>query len=136
MENYRLRDELISRLEKLCGRLAFVSETDSPVEPFTISTADGDVDAEFERMIVSQKKGPIEEVDPSIFFDRLTKEKEWYTDREKKAAADYAKLEKLLRENLKGLRVLRVGSVRVDIYVAGHSSPNTITGVRTRAVET
>lgn len=136
MENYRHRDELISRLEKLCRRLTFVSETDSPVEQFTISSAVGDVDAEFERMIVSQKKGPIEEVDPSIFFDRLTKEKEWYTDREKKAAADYAKLEKLLRENLKGLRVLRVGSIRVDIYVAGHSSPNTITGVRTRAVET
>ncbi|MGD9629522.1 MAG: nuclease A inhibitor family protein [Pyrinomonadaceae bacterium] len=136
MENYRLHDELISRLEKLCGRLNFVSETDSPVEPFTISSAEGDADAEFERMIVSQNKGPIEEIDPSIFFDRLTKEKEWHTGREKKAAADYAKLENLLRENLKGLRVLRVGSVRVDIYVAGHSSPNTITGVRTRAVET
>lgn len=136
MEDHERNKDLMHALEKLCGRLTFISETDSPVVPFTITSENDNVDAEFTRMMVSRKREPIKELDSAAFFDRLTQEREWHTDREKKASANYAKLEKFLRENLNGLRVYRVGSIRVDIYVAGHSSPNTIVGVRTMAVET
>jgi len=136
MEDNERHEDLMHALEKLCGRLTFVSETDSAVVPFTITSETNNVDAEFIRMMASRRKEPIEESDTAAFFARLTQEKEWHTDREKKASADYAKLERFLRKNLNGLRVYRVGSIRVDIYVAGHSSPNTIVGVRTMAVET
>jgi hypothetical protein len=41
-----------------------------------------------------------------------------------------------LKENLRDLKVYRIGRIEIDIYVIGIDSQNNLMGIKTKAVET
>lgn len=120
---------LMKRIGRACKGLMFLSETDAPIVPFFRAKG---------------QKDPASEVDPTTassqtledFFGSLTEIRDWYGDAEKKTAEKFAELKSVLEEDLRDLRVLKVGQVSVDIYVIGTDVDGNFAGVQTKAVET
>ena len=107
-----------------CEGLIYMSETDAPVLPLSGSDAKEITD------------GPTQEISFDDFFQRLTEIKDWHGEREKERAKKFSELRKLLEENLRNLKVLRTGKIRINIYVVGTDINGHMMGVTTKAVET
>jgi len=129
-------NNLSGRLEKACVGITYLSETDAEVEPFFGGKVEVLNTRTFLETISESEKKPVEETDAGQFFERVSKINDWHTASQKKNAEKFAALRKLLESNLSGLRVFRVGRIRIDIYIVGIDQDGNLAGVKTRAVET
>lgn len=126
---------LLKDLRTACRSLTFISETDADVVPFiTSSPASKSLRSFLKALDVSSTD--VEEIAFEEFFERLTREREWFGEREKKRAERFSNLRDVLTKHLRDLRVIRIGRIRIDIYVAGISASGRLVGVKTKAIET
>jgi len=123
-------------LARLLNGLIYVSETDAEIVPFTGEKATEVTSDEIRHQSGTPADVAIETVDAGPFFERLTQIKDWFGDAEKKRAGRFANLQDELAANLNDLKVLRIGKIRVDIYIVGIDKDGRLAGVRTKAVET
>jgi hypothetical protein len=124
-------EKLLAEIEKSTDGLTYISETDAAVEPIYV---DRDEVEKFLDSIGKDEKS--ETLDPAVFFDRLTTNKDWFGPNEIARAKKFAQLEEILRSNLHDLKVIRVGHIRIDIYVVGSDADGNLAGIKTKAVET
>ena len=122
-------------LEDICGPLEYVSETNESVETF-IAGKPPSITLKGYLMALGIDNGTIEEVKFDEFFLKLTAEKEWHGTAERERAKGFSRLCDLMKKNLEEIRVIRVGRVRIDIYVVGIDVKGRLTGVKTKALET
>ncbi len=115
-------ESLKAELAKATTGLLYASESDYPFEIIENSTPE----------ILQNSK----EVEFGHFFKRLTAEEDWFGDEEKAKAAQYAALEKLLKENLTDLKVFKSGETDIEIYILGKTKSGAFMGLKTRSVET
>ena len=128
-------DGLLKDLKAACRSLTFISETDADVVPFiTSSPASKSLRSFLKALDVSSTD--VEEIAFEEFFERLTREREWFGEPEKKRAERFSSLRDVLAKHLRDLRVIRIGRIRIDIYVAGISASGRLVGVETKAIET
>lgn len=130
------RDEEPGSLKEACDGLVLISETDAPIIPFKGPRAEAispEASAAAANVVYRE---PVEALSPAEFFDRLTTEKVWFGEDEKKNALRFRKLYELLDEQLKNLTVYRFGKIRIDIVAAGIDRTSRISGIKTQAVET
>ncbi len=125
-----------TKIEKACRGLIFISETDASVIPVFGGTPVDSSTSAWLAAAGAGKRTPIAETDPDRFFDRLKTHKEWFDARQKVNANGFAKLERILKAELNGLKIFRLGKIKIEIYMIGIDSRGMITGVKTRAVET
>jgi hypothetical protein len=78
----------------------------------------------------------LEERTIADFFRVAAGEQEWKGEEELALAKRYQSLVRLLEENLKDVRVYRVGAINIGVYVVGRSDEGNWLGVSTRVVET
>lgn len=125
---------LVERIKKASEGLFYISETDAEILPFVGEKARA-VDI---KTLLNQTRSdaPVEERDFAEFFKRLTENQEWFGTEEIKNANRFADLRDLLEENLKNIKVFKVGRIELDIYIVGLDERNVLTGIRTKAVET
>jgi hypothetical protein len=123
--------KLLAEIEKSTDGLTYISETDAAVEPVYV---DHDEVKNFLDSMGNDEKS--ETLDPAVFFDRLTTNKDWFGWNEIARAKKFAQLEEILRSNLHDLKVSRVGHIRIDIYVVGSDADGNLAGIKTKAVET
>ena len=125
------------RLEKSVGNLTYISETDAAILPFSIKGTELN---ELIPKVLSEfglpSESPIAERDFEQFFARLTRVYEGANERSKQSAERFSTLRELLARNLKGIRVLAIGSIRVTLVIAGFDNEGSFTGIHTSAVET
>jgi hypothetical protein len=134
-ESPEFKDQnLFAELTKLVTGLMYVSETDCDVQPLTGPAVTND-DVTSAIAAVEDRK-PVEEIDLVIFFSRLTRAQDWFGAAEKKRAERFARLQRFIEDNLRGIKVLKVGHVQKTIYVAGITPNNNLLGVKMDAVET
>lgn len=125
---------LAERIEKVARGLYYISETDSQIVAFVgekASVADAET---LLRQIKSSES--VEERDFEDFFKRLTEMQEWFGEGETRDANKFNDLKRLLEENLRELKVFKVGKIEIDVFVVGLDKENVLTGIRTKAVET
>ena len=123
-------ENLLAEIEKSTAGLTYISETDAPIEPYSAGKADA---VKVEHITTT---APHQEMSASDFFARLTLDRDWYGAKEKATAQRFADLQKLLEENLRDLKVFKVGRVQIDIYVVGLDADGNLNGIKTKAVET
>jgi hypothetical protein len=135
-KNKKSSGELSEKIATLCEGLVYISETDAPFTPFRggrVSEVNGET-------IVSQAElaadAPVEEIGSSAFFARLTRIERWHTQAQRAMQKKFLELQTLLEENLRDLKVFKVGRIRVDIYAVGLDADGDLLGVKTQAVET
>ena len=126
----------LSRLEKACEALLYLSETDAPVIPFQGPAVDEVTAEEILQIAGRDEDEPIEEIAVHDLFRKLRTEHEWFSTDQRKNAKRFAALEQLISETLEDIHVFRVGRIRIDIFVAGIDEDGRLAGVRTFAVET
>lgn len=128
--------ELAEKIKNISGNLRYMSETDAEIRFFE----GGPVDAVNKDSLLAQIGKPggawIEERDFAETFKRLTKIEEWYGDEEKESARKFAALRDVLQQNLRDLRVFKIGRIEKDVYIVGLDEAGTLVGVETKAVET
>ncbi|CAN5131316.1 nuclease A inhibitor family protein [soil metagenome] len=128
--------ELMKRIEQACEGLIYISEIDADIEPFAGSKADRVTSDTALKHAGKEATAPIEERAFEEFFKRLTTVKEWHGDAELEKAKKFQVLYELLKEDLRQIKVFRVGRIRLDIFVIGLDKYGSVVGVKTQAVET
>ena len=119
-----------------CDGLFYVSETDARVLPFCGGAAQDVTGENILHQTNSNTATPVEEISFYEFFDRLTAIKDWYGAAERERAEKFLGLQKLLEENLRDLKVFRLGKVRLAIFAVGIDKDGRLMGITTGAVET
>ena len=127
-------EALMQKISELADGLAYISETDADIIPFAVGPARS-VDA---ASVAKAQTGEqyVTELSLQEFFQRLTSVQAWHGEKERERARRFALLEHLLEENLREIKVFKVGRIRIDIYVAGLDKNGNLVGVKTKAVET
>lgn len=128
--------DVFHRIEQTCEGLIYISETDAPVIAFPGQPADVVTANVILKQTGSPSDSPIEERDFAEFFGRLTAIRDWYGEAEKARAKKFLELQNLLEEDLRELKVFRVGAIRLDIFAVGIDKDGILAGVTTTAVET
>ncbi len=116
--------------------LFYVSETDAPFTIFKGEKTEEFDGSFFKKSQKISSTKPTEEVDFEMFFEKLIIEKDWFGEKERKRMKRFIDLKNLLKENLKNLKVFRLGKIKIDIFIVGLDEENKIFGIKTNAVET
>lgn len=130
-----LNDDVLQAVESASKGLLFVSEIDADLVPF-VGPVTTSITAEIVLKMANAEAGPIEEISPEDFFVRLATIREWHGSVQKERAKKYQELFQLLKDNLRELKVFRVGKIRIDIYIIGINDDGRVLGIKTTAVET
>lgn len=122
-------------LKAACRSLTYISETDADVIPFVSQEpATRSIASYLAALEITSNEIETREFDN--FFVRLTSEKDWHGPREKQRSKLWSELRELLEKNLEDIRVIRIGKIRMDIYIAGVDASGRLAGVKTKAIET
>jgi hypothetical protein len=122
------------QIEEIAKDLYYISETDSEIFSFTGERAEDVSAGEILKQI--GRSDPVEERNFEDFFNRLTQMQEWFGDEETRAANQFSELKEFLTNNLRDIKVFKIGEIEVDIYIVGLDKENILKGVWTKAVET
>lgn len=129
---------LLKQFKQASQDLLFMSESEYPFDVFlweSETNLDIDSDMMF-RKIEKSPDTPIEFVDIDSFFRVVITQEDWHGDEEKAIVEKYKNLIKLLKENLTNIKVIRVGNIEIDVYIAGKTPSGDIAGLSTKVVET
>lgn len=129
-------NEFRKQLETAVKDLYFISETDAEISIFSGKKAQTINKAEILIQTENPENAPVEEKNFAEFFVRLTEIQDWFSEEEKATARKFAELKDLLEKNLRALKVFKIGTIQLDIYVVGLDAENNLSGIKTKAVET
>ncbi len=126
----------VEKVKELSAGLYYISETDAEILPFEGTKAET---LTREKILIQTNNlpdAPVEERDFAEIFARLTAVQEWFGEEEKAIAAKFSALQTFLQENLKDLKVFKIGKIQIDVYFVGLDAENYLKGIKTKAVET
>ena len=128
-------ERLIEELRGATLGLLFMSESDYPFEVFRWEVAEPM--PQFLRGLTGHDpSAPVEERTATDFFRAAASEPAWKGEAQLATARRYQTLLRLLETNLSGLKVFRVGTINMPVYVVGRAASGSWLGVSTRVVET
>ncbi len=129
-------NDLIKLIGKAAANLYYISETDAEILPFAGALTKSVTKEALLAQTGNADDTAVEERDFIEFFKSLTEMQDWFGDEEKQTARKFAKLEDLLKKNLKELKVFKIGRIELDVYIVGLDAKGILTGIKTKAVET
>lgn len=129
-------NSLKEKIKTACAGLFYISETDAEILPFIGSRAEAVTKEEILSQTKNSSDTPVEERSFDELFARLTKIEDWFGDEEKQTAQKFVDLRELLKNNLRELKVFKIGKIELDVYIVGLDSENNLAGIKTKAVET
>jgi hypothetical protein len=77
----------------------------------------------------------IEEVELDYFFRNVASEKDWHDKIQKENVAKFQNLVQVIKDNLAELRVYRIGTIDISIYIVGKTNDG-VAGLATKVIET
>ncbi|MCF2152160.1 nuclease A inhibitor family protein [Desmonostoc muscorum LEGE 12446] len=133
-----MTDEITKKLKQASDGLLMLSESEYPFEFFLWSNqAQEPMTAQKLLQLTGHlQETSIEEVELDYLFRNCAQEKEWHDEIQKQNVQKYQLLIKTLKENLTDIRVYRVGTISIDVYVVGKTPSRDLAGISTKVVET
>lgn len=123
-------------LAKLVQGLVYISETDATFEVRDLGAAKDTSPAVLKDIFSLEAASPHHEVDVDDFFARLTSDQPWHDEARRKQVDGFRAFKKWIEENLSDIKVIRIGSIRIDIFIVGQTTDRHALAVHTRSVET
>jgi hypothetical protein len=121
-------DTTLTALREASRGLFYPSESDAPLRVFRWKDCGKELSAQVVSALARQRRdAPVEEVSMEDFFGELEEGEE---------AERFRKLRRVLEEHLSGVRVFRIGAVKVKVYVVGKTQAGDWAGLQTTSVET
>jgi hypothetical protein len=77
----------------------------------------------------------IEEVELDYFFRNVATEKDWHDKIQKENVAKFQNLVQVIKDNLAEIRVYRIGTIEVNVYIVGKTNDG-VAGLATKVIET
>jgi hypothetical protein len=133
-----MTNEITEKLKQASGGLLMMSESEYPFEAFLWSN-------QAQEPITAQKllqltghslETSIEEVELDYIFRNCAEEKEWHDEIQKQNVPKFKSLVKILKDNLTDIKVYRIGTTNLDIYIIGKTPSADLAGISTKVVET
>ncbi len=78
----------------------------------------------------------IEEVELEYLFRNIAFAQEWHDEHQKQEVVKFQTLFNTLKDNLEEIKVYRVGTSSIDIYIIGKTPTDDLIGLSTKAIET
>jgi len=130
--------EVTDQLKQVSSGLLCMSESEYPFECFQWKLPEQQT---LTPEKVLQETGnspdtPIEVIGIDDFFEVATTEQEWHNLEEKETVQKYKHLLEFLKQNLKDIKVYRLGSRKIDVYIVGKTPSGDWAGLSTQVVET
>ena len=121
------------KLESAASGLLMMSEADYPFDYFT--TEGIVIDSALALKLADKPAGTfVEEITLDYLLRNLTDESRGSVTPE--SAQQFKIFATTVKQELSGIKVLRVGSVQVDVFILGFAADGTIAGMRTKLIET
>ncbi len=133
-----MTNDITEKLKQASDDLLMMSESDYPFDVFFWS-------GQGEESLTNQKllqltnhsqDTPIETVDLDYFFRNCAQEKDWHDETQKQNVHKFKTLVKTLKDNLIDIKVYRLGTVSIDVYIVGRTIYADLAGISTKVVET
>jgi len=125
---------VIETLTQASQGLLMPSESEYPFEIFTWKN----VELTAEKILELTNYPPetlIEEVELDYFFRNVATEKDWHDKIQKENVAKFQNLVQVIKDNLAELRVYRIGTIEVNVYIVGKTNDG-VAGLATKVIET
>jgi hypothetical protein len=129
-------NKLLDDLINLTQGLSYTSETDAEIKPFIGKKAASLTQEEVLKQTKTAGEAMVAELTAADFFSTLTEIQDWFGEEETQIAQKFARLKEFLEQNLKYLKVFKIGQKELDVYILGLDAENTLAGVKTQSVET
>ncbi len=127
--------ELINQLSQASAGLLWLSESDYPFEIVYLDHVN-DLKSKLLELTDCDSEERIEIREFDRFFQRVTDEEDCDDEEEMAECKRYQALVKLLQTHLTEIKVYRVGSCEVNVYILGKTTKNAIAGLSTISIET
>lgn len=134
-KNKTLSNDFEKQLSAQLKGLLYISEIDSEVLLFKGQKAES-VTQKNILLQIGQTNIKVEELSFEEFFEPLTKIEKWFGREERKMTESFSKIKHLLKENLRDLKVFKVGKIHLEIYIVGINFEGNLCGIHTKALET
>jgi hypothetical protein len=127
---------LLQQLEQAAQGLWFISESESPLEPFSLPPGTS-LENETEFLVAIDNPGqPVEQITLPYFFRNMVRTGPEQEPAQQTIAQRFIALQQWLETNLQEVRVYRVGQIQVQAYVVGKTPEGTWLGLKTTLIET
>lgn len=131
-----MNEELKRSISEASAGLIYISETDAEITAFEGGPAAAVTAADLLAQTGHTGDAPVEERGFEEIFARLTRVYEGADEEHITKAGRFAALKALMEQNLRELKVFKVGKINVDVYMVGLDAEGNLSGVQTKAVET
>ena len=126
--------KLIEELKTATKDLLWLSESEYPFKVVYWRNTDFSIDALLQRYNYPPEIKVVVK-DWQSFFASAIKQEDWYNEIETAETKRYQNLVKLMRQNLKNIRVYLLGEVEIDVYILGETE-SAIAGLVTKVIAT
>jgi len=132
-----MTNEITGILKQSSADLLMMSESDYPFEVvFWTGPLDGLTTQKLLQLTNHPPDSQVEEVDLDYFFRNCAYEKEWHDEQQKQNVKKFQILAQTLKNNLNEIKVYRIGTINIDVYILGKTSSGDLAGLSTKVVET
>lgn len=132
-----MTNEITGILKQSSADLLMMSESDYP---FEVVFWTGPVDSLTTQKLLQLTNHPqdsqVEEVDLDYLFRNCAYEKEWHDEQQKQNVKKFQNLVQTLKNNLNEIKVYRIGTINIDVYILGKTPSGDLAGLSTKVVET
>lgn len=126
---------IIEILKQASADLLMPSESEYPFEVFRWSGQNELTDQKLLELTGHPADSPVETVDLDYLFRNVAQEKEWHDEVQKANVSRFLLLVSTLEKNLTDIKVYRVGTIDIDVYIVGKNEGE-LAGLSTKVVET
>ena len=122
-------------LLKATAGLLMPSESEHPFEVFRWSGQNELTEQKLLQLTSHPADSPVETVALDYLFRNVAYEKEWHDEVQKANVSKFQSLVLTLEKNLTDIKVYRVGTIDIDVYIVGKNQGELV-GLSTKIVET
>ncbi|HEY9709517.1 MAG TPA: nuclease A inhibitor family protein [Oculatellaceae cyanobacterium] len=126
---------IIEILKQASADLLMPSESEYPFEVFRWSGQNELTDQKLLELTGHPTDSPVETVALDYLFRNVAQEKEWHDEVQKANVSRFLFLVSTLEKNLTDIKVYRVGTIDIDVYIVGKNEGELV-GLSTKVVET
>jgi hypothetical protein len=131
-----MTNTIIDQLKKATDSLLMMSESEYPFEVILWNEKEPLTTPKILQLTNHPQDSPIEEVELEYFFRNCAFEKEWHNEIQKEEVKKFQVLLQTLKDNLNEIKVYRVGTISIDVYIIGKTSDKNLAGISTKVIET
>ncbi|YAF96566.1 MAG: nuclease A inhibitor family protein [Nodularia sp. CChRGM 3473] len=133
-----MTNEITKKLRQASDDLLMMSESDYPFEVFLWSNQAREdlTNQKILELTNHPQDTSIETVELDDLFRNCAEEKEWHDEIQKQNVQKFQSLVKMLKDNLTDIKVYRLGTIEIDVYVVGKTLSGDLAGVSTKLIET